>query len=63
MSNQPIGEGTTTLDYLYYKYPWLKAVIEDKDRKILDLQKEISRCQEILRAHETYFEEQRKQHL
>lgn len=31
----PIGKGSTTLDFLYHKYPWLKDKIENLEKELL----------------------------
>ncbi len=36
-----VGEGTTTLDYLYVAHPWLKKLIQSKDRKIKRLESKL----------------------
>ena len=38
---QRIGEGTTTLDMLYANYPWLKTLIENKDKEIATLKRAV----------------------
>lgn len=30
----PIGAGATTLDWLCHKHPWLRAMLQEKDREI-----------------------------
>ena len=41
MVNKAIGKGTTTLDYLFIQYPWLKELIISKDKKIEELERRL----------------------
>jgi len=52
--NEPIGVGTTTLDYLFYKYPWLKSHIAARDVEIEGLKQKVYLLEDQLTALQSY---------